>query len=309
MSRQRGILPFVSFRGWLLVILLAALAASAYSPHNPSDFILEHALTAAFIGFLIVVERRAATGGMRETECGTGDTGERVEPIAPGDPGQPGDPVRAAHPPAATAPRMARMLRMPRTRDGHARLARPVFSDLSCGLMFLFMMLHVLGAHYTYSLVPYEAWSEAAFRRLGHQGSINDLFGWERNHFDRMVHFLFGVLMLLPAVEVLEWAAKVTRRWAVIFGLMLLWAFSHLYELIEFLFAIVLSPDAAETYNGQQGDIFDAQKDMALAFGGSLISAAAIALWRPSAGRSCIRLPSPSGIGVGGQGGGSERGQ
>src|SRR5262245_3716299 len=69
----------------------------------------------------------------------------------------------------------------------HRRLR---FSRISYSLIFLFMCLHQIGAHYTYSEVPYDRWSEAVMGR-----TLNSLVGWERNNFDRLVHFAYGLLL------------------------------------------------------------------------------------------------------------------
>jgi putative membrane protein len=145
---------------------------------------------------------------------------------------------------------------------------RKPITSTTCTLLFIFLAMHVLGAHYTYSKVPYDAWSESAFGR-----SISAIFGFERNHYDRLVHFCFGLLLLLPMRELVERATPLRGGWSIIVAVSFLMMLSKLYELIEWSFSILLSPNDAEHYNGQQGDIFDAQKDMALAFMGATISA------------------------------------
>ena len=69
-------------------------------------------------------------------------------------------------------------------------------SRLSWTLILLFLSLHTIGAHYTYAEVPYDAWSEALFGVR-----VNDFLGLERNHFDRLVHFSYGLLMAYPMRE------------------------------------------------------------------------------------------------------------
>src|SRR4030095_9399119 len=59
-------------------------------------------------------------------------------------------------------------------------------SRVSYTLIFVFLCLHTLGAHYTYSEVPYDAWFEELTGR-----TFNSLVGWERNNFDRVVHFAY----------------------------------------------------------------------------------------------------------------------
>lgn len=146
-------------------------------------------------------------------------------------------------------------------------------------LLFGFISLHVLGAHYLYSNVPYDTWSETVLGR-----SISDVFGWERNHYDRLVHFLFGLLLLLPMVEFVQrWYSATTRLGQLVIAVLILAFLSQVYEWAEWVLTMMVSPEQAENYNGQQGDMFDAQKDMALAFVGSLIAAGVMAFRCPPA--------------------------
>lgn len=131
-------------------------------------------------------------------------------------------------------------------------------SAFSCLVAFLW--LHILGARYIYSYVPYDQWLEILTGR-----STSHWFGWTRNHYDRLVHLAFGALMILPTVEVAERRGSMNRVWAIAFAICLVLGVSALYEVVEWLLAVVMSPDQAEAYNGQQGDSWDAQKDMALA--------------------------------------------
>jgi putative membrane protein len=141
-------------------------------------------------------------------------------------------------------------------------------SNRSYTLIFIWMMMHVLGAHYLYSFVPYDDWSRTL---LG--VSVTDIFGLKRNHYDRLVHFCHGLLLLQPMRElVIRWV-RIDGIRAVIVALAMLGVLSTLYELAEWLIAVVMDPDAAERYNGQQGDMFDAQKDMGLALLGASFAA------------------------------------
>lgn len=134
---------------------------------------------------------------------------------------------------------------------------------LTCCLGLIW--LHLLGARYIYSCVPYDAWTEALF---GWQPSA--LFGWQRNHYDRLVHLAFGGLCYVPAYEQARNRGRLSVGWAAVFALCLTTALSAVYEIGEWLLTIVVSPAQAQAYNGQQGDFWDAQKDMALALAGSL---------------------------------------
>jgi putative membrane protein len=135
-----------------------------------------------------------------------------------------------------------------------------------------FLLFHVLGARYIYSYVPYDAWSQ---RLLGF--SLTQRFGFRRNHYDRVVHFAFGVLSVRPAWEILTRRFKVPARFAWYASVEFVLAASLLYELFEWALTMILSPQDAGAYNGEQGDIWDAHRDMLGAFVGALLS---VAYWR-----------------------------
>ena len=146
------------------------------------------------------------------------------------------------------------------------RKALPL-SRMSYTLIFLFACLHTVGAHYTYSLVPYYAWVEAATGR-----TLSSLTGWDRNHYDRLAHFAYGLLLAYPAREVFLRVADVRGFWGYFLPLDVVMATSMLYELIEWGAALALGGDLGTAYLGTQGDHWDAQKDMALATLGAVIA-------------------------------------
>ena len=130
-----------------------------------------------------------------------------------------------------------------------------------------FIAIHCIAARWLYSNVPYEQWLQAA---LG--WSPGEAFGWRRNHFDRLIHFLYG-LCLTPALLQLARRAWPALRAGQAFALavMLVMCSSLIYEWMEWAIALLMSPEAAEAYNGQQGDMWDAHADMLLATLGSLL--------------------------------------
>ena len=140
-------------------------------------------------------------------------------------------------------------------------------SRLSWTLILLFLSLHTVGAHYTYAEVPYDAWSEALFGV-----KINDLLGLERNHFDRLVHFSYGLLMAYPMRELFLRIADARGFWGYFLPLDLTLSTSAIFELIEWAAAEVFGGDLGVAYLGTQGDMWDAQKDMALAGLGAAIT-------------------------------------
>lgn len=145
-------------------------------------------------------------------------------------------------------------------------------SRISYLCLFVFLLLHTVGSHYTYSLTPYDALSQNLF---GH--SIDAIFDFERNHYDRVVHFAFGLLLAYPAREIFLRVAHVRGFWGYTLPLMLMLAASAGYELIEWGAAIVFGGDLGMDYVGTQGDVWDGQKDMALAGLGATTTMAIVA--------------------------------
>lgn len=141
------------------------------------------------------------------------------------------------------------------------------FSNASLLLILLFLTLHTVGSHYTYSEVPYDRWWQAL---TGH--TLNSVFGWERNHYDRLVHFSYGLLLAYPIREFFLRIVEVRGFWAYFLPLDFTLSTSALYELIEWGAAMLFGGDLGMQYLGTQGDIWDAHKDMGLAALGALIA-------------------------------------
>lgn len=138
-------------------------------------------------------------------------------------------------------------------------------SRISYTLIFLFLILHEIGSHYTYAKVPYDQWFQSY---LGF--SFDASLGFERNHFDRFVHFLYGLLLVYPIREVFIRIANVNGFWAYFLPLDLTMSTSMLFELFEWGAAELFGGDLGVAYLGTQGDIWDAHKDMGLASLGAL---------------------------------------
>ena len=140
--------------------------------------------------------------------------------------------------------------------------------DSSYIALFVFFVFHAVGSHYTYSEVPIDAWCEAW---LGFLPSA--VFGFERNHYDRLVHFLYGLLATPAVLDIVDARAPTTRLWRWLLAVGFITSHSLLYELIEWGAAVVFGGDLRMAFLGTQGDVWDAQKDMALALIGSVIAA------------------------------------
>ena len=149
-------------------------------------------------------------------------------------------------------------------------LRRRPLSDAALFCLVGFFALHSFGARWTYSSVPYDDWAMALSGI-----TISDIFGWSRNHYDRLVHLAYGALLMLPLSQWLRPLFGPSRGVLLTMAVILLLASSAAYELFEWLLTLFMAPGTAEAYNGQQGDIWDAHKDMALALAGSL----GAALW------------------------------
>ncbi len=122
------------------------------------------------------------------------------------------------------------------------------FSNWSYGFMFVLIYLHTIGGHYTFALVPFN-W-------------VTDLFGFSRNHFDRVAHFSVGFY----AFGIAEWmyAKKLVKNKFLLFTypIFVIATIAMVYELVEWIYAATANPEAGLAYLGSQGDIWDAQKDM-----------------------------------------------
>lgn len=139
------------------------------------------------------------------------------------------------------------------------------FSDLSYLLIFIILCLHVYGTKYTYTENPFGYW-------------LMDYFQTSRNHYDRIVHFCSGLLFAYPVREFfLKWM-KFPKLISWILPIEITLSVSALYELIEWAVADVLFTGYRDTYLGTQGDIWDAQKDIFLAFLGAIVAIAIILL-------------------------------
>ena len=139
------------------------------------------------------------------------------------------------------------------------------FSNLSYFSIFIFMALNVIGSHYTYAEVPFGYW-------------LANLFGVARNHYDRIVHFSFGLLFAYPIREIAMRIGKLKGFWSYYFPIDFVLALSVIYELIEWGVVIFFQSDLGIAYLGLQGDVWDAQKDMALAGLGSLTTMIIVAI-------------------------------
>ena len=140
-----------------------------------------------------------------------------------------------------------------------------IFSDLSYLLICIYLCMHVYGSKYTYAENPFGYW-------------LKDAFDLSRNHYDRIVHFSFGFLLAYPMREMfLKWL-KFPGWVAWTLPIEITLSISAFYELIEWAVADVFFKAQGDAYLGTQGDIWDAQKDIFLAFIGSILATTIVTL-------------------------------
>ena len=129
------------------------------------------------------------------------------------------------------------------------------------------LLIHIIGAHYLYSYVPYNDWIQQVFHF-----NLDQYMGWSRNMYDRLVHLAYGVLLYPLIYRVFQVWLPTARPFSLfLLVVQFVMASSVFYELIEWVIAIGLSPEQAENYNGQQGDMWDAHKDMLIATIGAIL--------------------------------------
>ena len=145
-----------------------------------------------------------------------------------------------------------------------ASYRRMAFSDLSYLLMFVYLCIHEMGAHYKYSDVPIGEW-------------LKPILHTTRNHYDRISHFSFGLLLAYPMREIAMRKLRVTGNWLYYLPVECVLAFSAVYEILEAFMASILTPERGEEFVGMQGDMWDSQEDMFVAGLGSVIGVLIIA--------------------------------
>ncbi len=134
------------------------------------------------------------------------------------------------------------------------------FSNLSYSLFFIFLVLHTIGSHYSYTEMPLF-------------NLVRDYFSLTRNHYDRFIHFLFGVLFFIPAYEFISKKLKVSGFWLFLLAFLAITALKSIYEIFEWIYLLYTKDELIGThFLGMQGDQWDAQKDIALGMLGSAIS-------------------------------------
>jgi putative membrane protein len=132
------------------------------------------------------------------------------------------------------------------------------FSNTAYLMMSVLVYLHTIGGHFTFERVPF--------------GFVTDLFGFERNHYDRIAHFSVGFYAYAVADLCVHkrWVSSRLVLW--LFPIFSIFTVAAAYEIIEWLYAVLSDPEAGTAFLGSQGDLWDAQKDMLADGLGSIVA-------------------------------------
>jgi len=151
--------------------------------------------------------------------------------------------------------------------------------------ILVFTLLHEVGAHWTFAEVPYDEWWRALFGV-----TLNEVMGWERNHYDRLVHLSYGLLIVLPMKETLDTRLGLTGSASAFVAWIFIFASASFYELVEWAGALVFGGELGMAYLGTQGDVWDSHKDTALAILGAFVTLVLVA----AVGRFRARTGAPA---------------
>lgn len=141
------------------------------------------------------------------------------------------------------------------------------FTNLSYACIALFLVLHTYGAHYSYN----ENWVDVWLKEIIHS---------ERDPYDRLVHFSFGLLLAYPIREAMQAWTQLGRKWLYVMTCVIVLAMGAFYELIEMWVALIVAPEIGTLFLGTQGDPWDTHHDMELALYGAIIAIGITAIWR-----------------------------
>ena len=133
-----------------------------------------------------------------------------------------------------------------------------IFSNWAFFCLTLFVILHLFGAHLTYETMAYFVW-------------FSDLFGWERNYYDQVIHFFFGLLVFLSFFEIFYHQGH-SRKLSYLFAFLFITAVGSWYEILEWIAMLAFCSEPGCSIHITYGDEWDTQKDMAYSIVGALIT-------------------------------------
>lgn len=131
------------------------------------------------------------------------------------------------------------------------------FTDLTFFSLTLFVSLHLFGAHLTYEQMAYFTW-------------FSEWFGLERNYYDQLIHFLFGLMVFMPFFEIF-YHQGYSRKLSYLIAFLFVSSISAWYEALEWISMVVFCEATDCLLRITQGDEWDTQKDMAYAAVGAFI--------------------------------------
>ena len=134
------------------------------------------------------------------------------------------------------------------------------FNNLTYLSLTVFVILHLFGAHMTYENMAYFAW-------------FSEWLGWQRNYYDHLIHLLFGLLVFVPFFEIF-YHQGFSKKLSYLIAFLFISSIGAWYEILEWLSMVVFcqQPEDICSLAITQGDIWDAQKDIAYAVIGSVIA-------------------------------------
>jgi putative membrane protein len=155
--------------------------------------------------------------------------------------------------------------------------AKYPLSNFTYTLITIYFIILTIGSHYSYTQVPYLEWlrNYLGLSTRNYNNIVNSsygLLGTARNNYDRIVHFSFGFLITFPLREILDRYVNIRGTWKYLVAFLIIGCLSALYEIFEWSLGIIINPTQAATYVASQGDVWDSQKDMAMALLGSIFS-------------------------------------
>ena len=132
------------------------------------------------------------------------------------------------------------------------------FNNGTYFVLTAFVILHLFGAHFTYEHMSYFNW-------------LSEWQGWQRNYYDQVVHFLFGLMVFMPFFEIF-YHQGISRNLSYLIAFLFIGAISAWYEVLEWLAMVVFCREQNCVQFITQSDVWDAQKDMAYAFIGAVFA-------------------------------------
>ena len=141
------------------------------------------------------------------------------------------------------------------------------FTDWTFFSLTAFVILHLFGANLTYNTMTYFTW-------------FSDWFGWQRNYYDQVIHFLFGLMVFMSFFEIF-YHQGYSKKLSYLIAFLFISSIGSWYEVLEWLSMAAFCPLSEVECSRAitQEDVWDTQKDMAYAVIGAVITIAIHSLW------------------------------